>query len=141
MPLVKRPLSIALIAAIQEAHATVDYFTKTDFHRVAKKFLKRFATNHLGLKPSDFDVTSLWGGDAVAGEIVLHTDTVYIKICAEMSSPVLIRECVGRRDYVGGPNEWTDVNGLLRGHHILKTNYPAQYDKGWFNSALPANTI
>lgn len=127
MPLPKRTLTCTLNAAIMEAHATVDYFTKRDLHKAAKKFFKMFATSHLGLTLADYEIRSNLGGDAVAGEITLHTDKVYIQIHAEMSPPVLIRECNGRKDFTGKTNNWSDVNGLMLGHHILRTNYPEQY--------------
>ena len=71
---------------------------KTDYHRKGKKFFKEVA-NVLQLE--EYDVRSCKGGDAVMGEVILHTPNFYIN--CSINFPYA-RTCKGMKDYVGGRN-------------------------------------
>lgn len=77
-----------------------DAEAKRLFHSRAKSQLRRIATA-LGLEPGSYDLRSNQAGIAVSGEIILH-------------SGVLFRTCKGRKDYVGGPNNFASLDLLNR---------------------------
>ncbi len=75
-------------------------------HKAGKALLKKLAES-LGLQKDDFDIRSNMGGIAVAGEITLHGENIYIQICEHFTRTgmqILIRKCKGRKDYSGGQN-------------------------------------
>jgi len=66
----------------------------------------------LRLPPNSFDIRSCLGGVAVSGEVILHSESVYIEISQPASgadSGVLIRSCRGRRDYEAGRNHFAPL--------------------------------
>ena len=87
------------------------------FHSRARRLLRYFAENVLGLHKDAFDVSSCYGGPAVPGEAILHTDSLYVRIyggCTQWGDwdgamRVLYRSCKGRKDYTGGRNHWCGV--------------------------------
>jgi hypothetical protein len=85
-----------------------DYFAKKELHIKAKTFLKLFARKMMKLDDDKYDVRSNPAGDAVCGEITLHTDSLYVQVGAESHLPVLFRKCHGRTDYTGESNNWAD---------------------------------
>ena len=93
---------------------------KSSFHATARARLRKLATA-ISLPKSAYDLRSNKGGIAVSGEVILHTDALYVLVlqsCDGMG--ILIRTCNGRKDYTGGPNHWIplamldDIPGLAR---------------------------
>ena len=87
---------------------------KRSFHSTARARLQQLASA-LGCAAGSFDVRSNQGGIAVSGEITLHHDDVYVKLCqpaTRADSGVLIRRCAGRRDYTGGRNHFAPLRML-----------------------------
>ncbi len=84
---------------------------KRRFHATARTRLRRLATV-LRLCAGSFDLRSNKGGIAVSGEVTLHHERVYIQASQPAfggDTGVLIRTCRGRRDYVGGPNNFVPL--------------------------------
>ena len=78
--------------------------------------LRRLATA-LGLKAGTYDLRSNPRGIAVSGEIILHSDHLYVQVSQSAmgyDSGVLFRTCKGRKDYVGGPNNFASLDLLNR---------------------------
>lgn len=87
---------------------------KERFHRVAKKLLRRLATE-LEFTPGSFDLRSNKAGPAVSGEITLHHEHIYIQADQSFMGPsksLLIRTCNGRSDYSGGQNHFAPLSWL-----------------------------
>jgi hypothetical protein len=58
---------------------------------------------------------------AVSGESILHTDWLYVQVSQSSMGPnagILFRSCEGRRDYVGGINNFASLD-LLHDPHML----------------------
>jgi hypothetical protein len=86
------------------------------FHSRVKSQLRRIATA-LGLEPGSYDLRSNQAGIAVSGEITLHGDRLYLQVSQSAMghhSGVLFRTCKGRKDYVGGPNNFASLDLLNR---------------------------
>jgi hypothetical protein len=84
---------------------------KNEFHRLGKSVL-RAVLAELGV---DGDVRSCLGGPAVMGEVILHTDRVYVCLCTSSGGAdarFYYRTCRGRNDYAGGPNLWYTYRSL-----------------------------
>ena len=93
-----------------------DAEAKRLFHSRAKSQLRRIATA-LGLEPGSYDLRSNQAGIAVCGEITLHGDRLYVQVSQSAMgyhSGVLFRTCKGRKDYVGGPNNFASLHLLNR---------------------------
>ena len=93
-----------------------DAEAKRLFHSRAKSQLRRIATA-LGLEPGSYDLRSNHAGIAVSGEITLHGDRLYVQVSQSAMghhSGVLFRTCEGRKDYVGGPNNFASLDLLNR---------------------------
>jgi len=91
-----------------------DAAAKRAFHSRARSQLQRLAVA-LGLDPGSYNVRSNYGGIAVSGEAVLHTDRLYVQICQPATghdSGILFRACKGRNDHVGGPNNFASLDLL-----------------------------
>lgn len=99
----------ALLASRIQGH-----FMKEDFHRHGKKFLKNVA-DALGLEKATFDVRSNKGGDAVSGEVTLHTDSLYVQMYGygQNGVQIMYRTCEGRKDYHGGRNHFAFISELV----------------------------
>lgn len=89
---------------------------KCIFHKTAKRLLAQIARNSLRLLPNQYDLSSNMGGPAVSGEITLHTDALYIQVSESPFGPVkanvLVRRCVGRKDFCGEQNHYCDAELL-----------------------------
>jgi hypothetical protein len=71
----------------------------------------------LGLKADTYYLRSNQAGIAVSGEITLHGDHLYVQVSQSAMgyhSGVLFRTCKGRKDYVGGPNNFASLDLLNR---------------------------
>jgi hypothetical protein len=87
------------------------------FHSRARRLLRYYAENILGLPKEAYTVSSCHGGPAVPGEAILHTDTLYVQIIGGITQwgdcdgmpRVMYRACKGRKDYSGGQNRWCGV--------------------------------
>ena len=93
-----------------------DADAKRLFHGRARSQLRRVASA-LGLKPDTYDLRSNQAGIAVSGEIILHSDHLYVQVSQSAMgyhSGVLFRTCKGRKDYVGGPNNFASLDLLNR---------------------------
>jgi hypothetical protein len=88
---------------------------KREFHRLARHQLGLLA-KALDLPPGSFDLRSNMAGIAVSGEITLHGEHIYVQASQPFcgfDTGILIRTCKGRKDYVGGPNNFASLD-LLR---------------------------
>jgi hypothetical protein len=93
-----------------------DAEAKRLFHSRAKSQLRRVATA-LGLEPDSSDLRSNEAGIAVSGEITLHSDHLYVQVSQSAMgyhSGILFRTCKGRKDFVGGPNNFASLDLLNR---------------------------
>lgn len=91
-----------------------DYFSKMAFHREAKRALKALA-EALGLLKGSFEVRSNLAGPACSGEVTLHGDTLYVQVqasCLGVGHEILYRAVTGRKDYVGGQNQFAPASAL-----------------------------
>jgi hypothetical protein len=91
-----------------------DTVAKRLFHSRARSQLRRLATA-LGLRPGSYDLRSNPAGIAVSGEITLHSDRLYVQASQSAmgnGSGILFRTCKGRKDYVGGPNNFAPLDLL-----------------------------
>jgi len=87
-------------------------FNKNSFHKEGRAMLKKLASE-LGFAPKTFEVRSCLGGVAVAGEVVLHAENIYIQLFKGWNNEglrFLIRSCKGRKDYCGGCNNYAPLN-------------------------------
>ncbi len=84
---------------------------KVEFHDIGRKVLK----DVLEALGDEGEVRSCKGGPGVVGEVILHTDHVYVQLCTpSFGGPVqfFYRSCKGRKDYSGGGNLWFSYSRL-----------------------------
>lgn len=89
-------------------------FGKDKFHAEGKRVLKELAKI---MRVSQFSVRSTHGGQAVMGEVTLHTPFVYLQILGSETpwgadGPVMYRSVTGMSDYTGGPNMWLSLHAF-----------------------------
>lgn len=90
---------------------------KETLHASWRRELKKLA-RELGVPA---DVRSNRGGSAIMGEVVLHSDRLYMTVSLDRND-VMYRTCQGRKDYVGGYNRWTSIAALRgRDEHLMET--------------------
>lgn len=77
---------------------------KKEFHRLGHKLAFTLAKG-IGLKPDQYEIRHMEGGIGVPGEIVLHSDSIYIQF-SDVEFGMLYRKVKNRRDYVGQRNCW-----------------------------------
>ena len=93
-----------------------DDAAKRRFHGRARSQLRQLAAA-LRLAVGSYDLRSNWGGIAVSGEITLHSDRLYVQVSQSVmghDTGILYRTCNGRKDYVGGPNNFASLDLLNR---------------------------
>lgn len=84
---------------------------KAEFRRLGMK-LARELRKELGLTSETADVRYNAGGIAVSGDVILHTDNIYLTFNADGISSglgIMYRHCKSRKDYGTGtstPNHW-----------------------------------
>ena len=103
------------LIAIARRGVAYDPESKAAFHSEAKRALRALA-NHLGLAPADYDLRSNKAGPAVSGEVMLHTDTFYLRLSLARFSAgreAMFRRCDGRQDYSGHRNNFCDIAVIL----------------------------
>ena len=99
-----------------------DAEAKRLFHSRARFQLRRVATA-LRLESGTYDLRSNQGGIAVSGEITLHGDHLYVQVSQSAMgyhSGILFRTCEGRKDYVGGPNNFASLDLLNRPDELAR---------------------
>lgn len=105
-----------LKAALLGSDVSYDTLRKQAFHRTGKCLLQRIA-NALGLDKKQYDLRSNLGGIAVSGEIILHSDTLYLQLSQgalmQGRTQILYRRCDGRKDYVGHVNHFIELARLI----------------------------
>ena len=77
--------------------------------------MTRLATA-LRLQRGQFQVRSNMAGIAVSGEIILHSDEVYVQLSIGgmgTGREVMFRRVAGRKDYCGDRNHWGDIAELM----------------------------
>ncbi|WP_223508974.1 MULTISPECIES: hypothetical protein [unclassified Pseudomonas] len=85
---------------------------KETLHRSGKRLLLEIA-EALKLSPEAYDIRSNKGGNAVMGEVTLHSDHLYLMVHVMTGElRVLYRTCKGRKDYSGGMNHYVGVSEL-----------------------------
>lgn len=95
------------------SHENPHSYAKLEYHRLGKQVLRAIA-KELGLQSGTYDIRSNLGGTAVAGEVQLHGEHIFIQFCEPMNGlEVLYRSCKGRKDYSGGSNNWMRYDDLL----------------------------
>lgn len=77
---------------------------KKEFHRLGHKLAVSLARG-MGLKPDQYEIRHMEGGIAVTGEIVLHSDSIYIQL-SDVEFGMLYRKVKNRKDYTGERNCW-----------------------------------
>jgi hypothetical protein len=93
-----------------------DPWAKRLFHTHARRRLLELAAA-LGFTPSSFDLRSNEAGIAVSGEVTLHAARLYVQVSQPATGSdtgILFRSCEGRRDYVGGVNNFASLDLLHR---------------------------
>lgn len=67
------------------------------------------------MEDGTYDLRSIKGGIAVSGEIILHTEEIYVQLRLGIGSgrEVMFRRVAGRKDYCGDRNHWAAVGELL----------------------------
>ncbi len=123
-----------MLIALAKRGVSYDADAKATFHAEGRKAIKRLAAA-LGLARGSHQVRSCQGGIAVAGEIILHSDQIYVQLSIGLMGrghDVMFRRVEGRNDYTGGPNHWASIDELLdpdtlatRIRHELRLDGPA----------------
>jgi hypothetical protein len=89
---------------------------KVLFHRHGKALLAQIAQD-LGYSEDQYYLHNNPAGINVSGEIILHTDHLYIQFSQRCFSggelDILFRDCQNRRDYTGGQNRFMRFDALL----------------------------
>lgn len=104
-----------MLIALAKRGVSYDADAKATFHAEGRKAIKRLAAA-LGLARGSHQVRSCQGGIAVAGEIILHSDHIYVQLSIGLMGlghDVMFRRVEGRNDYTGGPNHWASIDELL----------------------------
>lgn len=106
----RKPALIAL------AHKGVAYDERAKrlFHSDGRKALRTLA-DALDLAEGSYGITSQRGGVAIAGDVTLHADHIYVQLSlGGMGAGVMFRKVADRRDFVGERNHWASVHDLVR---------------------------
>ena len=99
-----------------------DAAAKRLFHANARRQLLALA-EALGFGIADYDLRSNQGGIAVSGEVTLHADRLYVQASQSamgFDTGILFRSCEGRRDYVGGRNNFASLDLLHEPHELAR---------------------
>ncbi len=93
-----------LLAVARRVAAGAISQNKAEFHALGRMVL-RGVLSHLGVEG---EVRSCKGGPAVCGEVILHTDDVYVCLTVTCFGGLQFyyRTVQGRTDYCGGTNNW-----------------------------------
>lgn len=94
--------------------------TKQAFHKAGKAFLRTLA-KELGNGETS-KISSCLGGPAVLGEVILHSDRLYLSMFEDSPQTgvrILYRTCKGRTDCCGGANRYVTMSDLARSQDRL----------------------
>lgn len=112
---------IKKIIRIGKTFSGYDETTKSEFHRLGKKYLKRLASI-MELGAGEFTIRSNKGGIAVLGEVILHSNNLYIHVGGSYGNERFYYRCVkGQRDFTGGANAWMPYDNLGDIHAVAET--------------------
>ena len=100
---------MSILTAFDSAH-DVGVERKFAPHRSTAAALRKLAAQ-MGLAKGAYDIRSNKAGDAVAGDVTLHGEAVYVQVGSPCG--ILVRTCKGRKDYTGGPNHFFAPTDLL----------------------------
>ncbi len=103
-----------MLVALARRGVTYDADAKRAFHAEARKALRLLA-DALGLAAGSFDLRICAGGPAVAGEVILHADRLYVQVSVGSfgGHDVMFRRCRDRSDFCGKRNHWARIEELL----------------------------
>lgn len=99
--MVKLPVIFKVTQPIN-AYTDVGAMLKATLHKEGKRFLSDVA-KELELDKSEFEIRSNLAGIAVSGEVMLHTDRLYIQIAESGMSQgiqILYRTCNGQNRFI-----------------------------------------
>jgi hypothetical protein len=99
-----------------------DAEAKRAFHSSARRQLKELA-DALSLLPSSYGLRSNPAAVAISGEVTLHADRLYVQASQSSMGPrygILFRTCMGRKDYVGGRNNFASLDLLNRPEDLAR---------------------
>jgi len=89
------------------------YEQKELFHKNAKAYLNELA-KRMNLPKDSYSVRSNKGGPAVLGDVILHTDSLYINLGGSLyNNSFMYRKCQSQKDYTGGINTWMRYTDLV----------------------------
>lgn len=89
-----------------------DADAKKLFHSEARRSLRSLA-DALGYEKQQFDIRSNSAGPAVSGEVILHSDELYVQVsCNGTGNDVMYRRCRDRRDFTGQRNQHAAMRDL-----------------------------
>ena len=98
----------AEIFALSRAGVGYNYHGKEQLIRLQRSWLKAFVAR-LGIARGTYEIRVNRGGVAVAADVTLHTEELYVQFSETFSSPhlgLLVRSVKGRKDYGSGQNCW-----------------------------------
>lgn len=103
-----------MLVVLARRGVAYDADAKRAFHTEARKALRLLA-DALGLSADGFDLRICAGGPAVAGEVILHADRLYVQVSVGSfgGHDVLFRRCRDRSDFCGERNHWACIEELL----------------------------
>jgi hypothetical protein len=88
---------------------------KARFHRKGRALLREIA-RLMKIPEGTYEIRSNMGGIAVSGEVILHSENIYVQLSQSFIGPdagVMYRRCNGRKDCCGGRNHWMSWAQLL----------------------------
>jgi len=86
--------------------------SKDEFHKFYLRRLREIAVKELKLTKDQFRVRSNKAGDGILGEVILHTEILYVRVGGLDQNFCMYRSCRGMKDYLGGTNRYMDVSFL-----------------------------
>jgi len=88
------------------------YEQKELFHKSARSLLNKVA-KELGYQKTQFNIRSNKGGPAVLGDVILHSDNLYINLGGSYcNDKFMYRKVKHQKDYTGGTNNWMTYQEL-----------------------------
>lgn len=105
-----------LVSLVLSTSLSYNEDAKAEFHRLGRLVCKEIA-KALELPTGTFDIRSNKGGIAVSGEVMLHSDSLYLQLSEGVDfgdgRKFMFRYCNGRKDYSGGANRWMRWDHLM----------------------------
>lgn len=115
------PDFLQTVRPVIHAYSEEDAANKEQFHRTGVALLRQIARD-LGYASGSYDVRSNKGGIAVSGEIILHSDDLYVQFsCSAFGSELqmMYRRCQHRRDYTGERNHFLPFEALRDYNQVI----------------------